>query len=60
MRIGKITIGTLDEWPLTPGAVTTWHPTPASAAKEYSTSILRSGGPSAAAGGRGKCGNVFR
>ncbi len=33
MRIGKITIGTLDEWPLTPGAVTTWHPTPASAAK---------------------------
>jgi len=33
VRIGKITIGTLDEWPLTPGAVTTWHPTPASAAK---------------------------
>ena len=33
MRIGKITIGTLDEWPLTPGTVTSWRPTAASAAK---------------------------
>lgn len=26
MRIGKITVGGLDEWTLTPGSVTSWHP----------------------------------
>ncbi|WKG06819.1 condensation domain-containing protein [Mycolicibacterium sp. HK-90] len=29
MRIGKITVGALDEWSLSPGAVTSWHPTAA-------------------------------
>ena len=33
MRIGKITIGALDEWSLKPGNVTSWHPTPASMEK---------------------------
>ncbi len=33
LRIGKITIGTLDEWPLTPGTVISWHPTAASRKK---------------------------
>ncbi|MEZ0365369.1 condensation domain-containing protein [Mycobacterium sp. pUA109] len=33
MRIGKITVGSLDEWTLTPGSVTSWHPTPAAAEK---------------------------
>jgi mycolipenoyl-CoA---2-(long-chain-fatty acyl)-trehalose mycolipenoyltransferase / long-chain-acyl-CoA---trehalose acyltransferase len=27
LRIGRITVGALDEWTLTPGAVTSWHPT---------------------------------
>ena len=30
MRIGKITIGSLDEWTMSPGVVVSWHPTPAS------------------------------
>lgn len=29
MRIGKITIGALDEWSVNPGSVTSWHPTAA-------------------------------
>lgn len=29
MRIGKITVGGLDEWTLSPGSVTSWHPTAA-------------------------------
>ncbi|PEG61668.1 acyltransferase [Mycolicibacterium boenickei] len=29
MRIGKITVGALEEWTLSPGSVTSWHPTPA-------------------------------
>lgn len=29
MRIGKITVGALDEWSLKPGSVTSWHPTAA-------------------------------
>ncbi|MFA5708324.1 condensation domain-containing protein [Mycolicibacterium sp.] len=33
MRIGKITVGPLDEWALKPGSVTSWHPTAESAAK---------------------------
>ncbi len=33
MRIGKITVGALDEWTLTPGAVTSWHPTVSAAEK---------------------------
>ncbi|TDH56816.1 acyltransferase [Mycobacterium eburneum] len=33
MRIGKITVGSLDEWTLTPGSVTSWHPTTAAAEK---------------------------
>ena len=33
MRIGKITVGTLDEWTLSAGTVTSWHPTPAAAEK---------------------------
>lgn len=28
MRIGKITIGSLDEWTLSPGVVVSWHPAP--------------------------------
>lgn len=27
LRIGKITVGSLDEWSLKPGSVTSWHPT---------------------------------
>src|SRR5262249_30897436 len=27
LRIGKITVGALDEWSLQPGTVTSWHPT---------------------------------
>jgi hypothetical protein len=33
LRIGKITVGSLNEWVLAPGTVTSWHPTPASAEK---------------------------
>ncbi|HZA12232.1 condensation domain-containing protein [Mycobacterium sp.] len=33
MRIGKITVGALDEWSLHPGSVTSWHPTPAAQEK---------------------------
>ena len=33
LRIGKITVGSLDEWTLTPGTVTSWHPTAAAAEK---------------------------
>lgn len=33
MRIGKITVGPLDEWSLKPGAVTSWHPTATAAQK---------------------------
>lgn len=31
MRIGKITVGALDEWSLKPGSVISWHPTVAAA-----------------------------
>jgi hypothetical protein len=31
LRIGRITVGPLDEWSLKPGVVTSWHPTPAAA-----------------------------
>lgn len=33
MRIGKITVGSLDEWTVTPGTVTSWHPTAAAVDK---------------------------
>ena len=33
MRIAKITVGSLDEWTLTPGTVTSWHPTAAAIEK---------------------------
>ncbi|MGB0969454.1 MAG: condensation domain-containing protein [Mycobacterium sp.] len=33
MRIGKITVGALDEWELSGGLVTSWHPTPTSQEK---------------------------
>lgn len=33
MRIGTITIGSLDEWTLAPGSVTSWHPAAAAAEK---------------------------
>src|SRR3954463_4064087 len=33
LRIGKITVGALDEWTLSPGSVTSWHPSAAAAAK---------------------------
>ncbi|GBE65030.1 putative conserved polyketide synthase associated protein PapA3 [Mycobacterium sp. MFM001] len=33
MRIGKITIGSLGDWTLTPGVVTSWHPTDMALAK---------------------------
>lgn len=33
MRIGKITIGSLENWTLTPGLVTSWHPTDVALAK---------------------------
>jgi hypothetical protein len=29
LRIGKITVGALDEWSVQPGPVVSWHPTPA-------------------------------
>jgi mycolipenoyl-CoA---2-(long-chain-fatty acyl)-trehalose mycolipenoyltransferase / long-chain-acyl-CoA---trehalose acyltransferase len=33
LRIGKITVGALDEWSLNPGSVTSWHPTAAAQEK---------------------------
>lgn len=39
MRIGKITVGPLDEWVLKPGSVTSWHPTTAAAAKARQTPV---------------------
>ena len=33
MRIGKITVGALDEWSLNSGLVTSWHPTAAAVEK---------------------------
>jgi hypothetical protein len=33
LRIGKITVGSLDEWVLAPGSVTSWHPTAAASEK---------------------------
>ncbi len=33
MRIGKITVGALDEWSLNAGSVTSWHPTAVAAEK---------------------------
>ncbi|CDQ42454.1 condensation domain-containing protein [Mycolicibacterium neoaurum] len=33
MHIGKITIGTIDDWTPAPGVVTSWHPTSAAMAK---------------------------
>jgi len=33
LRIGKITVGSLNEWTLTPGTVTSWHPTAAAQEK---------------------------
>lgn len=33
MRIGKISIGSIEDWSLSPGPVTSWHPTPTSAEK---------------------------
>ncbi|TDZ46444.1 Acyltransferase papA3 [Mycobacteroides franklinii] len=33
LRIGTITVGALDEWTLSPGSVTSWHPTPTAAEK---------------------------
>lgn len=39
MRIGKITVGALDEWPLTPGSVISWHPTAAAAEKARAAPI---------------------
>jgi mycolipenoyl-CoA---2-(long-chain-fatty acyl)-trehalose mycolipenoyltransferase / long-chain-acyl-CoA---trehalose acyltransferase len=33
LRIGKITIGSLADWTLTPGSVTSWHPTTAATEK---------------------------
>lgn len=33
MRIGKITIGSIDDWTLSPGTVVSWHPTAAAREK---------------------------
>src|ERR1700744_4313755 len=33
LRIGQITVGSLNEWTLTPGTVTSWHPTAVAAEK---------------------------
>ena len=33
MQIGKITVGTIDDWAPTPGVVISWHPTPAAVGK---------------------------
>ncbi|MDT5169835.1 MAG: mycolipenoyl-CoA---2-(long-chain-fatty acyl)-trehalose mycolipenoyltransferase, partial [Mycobacterium sp.] len=33
MRIGKITIGSVDDWTLAPGSVISWQPTTTSAEK---------------------------
>ena len=39
MRIGKITVGALDEWSLNPGSVTSWHPTAAAQDKARQAKI---------------------
>ena len=39
MRIGKITVGALDEWSLNPGSVTSWHPTAAAKDKARQAKI---------------------
>jgi hypothetical protein len=33
LQIGKITVGTVDDWAPTPGVVISWHPTPAAVGK---------------------------
>jgi hypothetical protein len=33
LQIGKITVGSIDDWTLRPGAVTSWHPTATAAEK---------------------------
>ena len=33
LRIGKVTIGSIDDWTLSPGVVTSWHPTNAAHGK---------------------------
>ena len=44
MRIGQITIGSLDDWEPTPGAVISWHPTAAAAEKaRLKTELLGAG-----------------
>ena len=40
MQIGKITIGTIDDWAPSTGVVTSWHPTSAAMQKALSTSML--------------------
>jgi len=39
LRIGKITVGALEEWSLSPGSVTSWHPTPAAVEKAHRANI---------------------
>src|ERR1700712_4863939 len=39
LRIGKITVGGLDEWTLSPGSVTSWHPTAAALEKAQQAPI---------------------
>ncbi|MGB3521131.1 MAG: condensation domain-containing protein [Mycobacterium sp.] len=39
MRIGKITVGSLDEWTLSPGTVISWHPTAAAAEKARQAAV---------------------
>lgn len=39
MRIGKITVGSLDEWTLSPGTVISWHPTAAATEKARQAAV---------------------
>jgi hypothetical protein len=39
LRIGQITVGSLNEWTLTPGTVTSWHPTAAAAEKAHQAPV---------------------
>jgi len=39
LRIGKITVGSLDEWTLSPGTVISWHPTAAATEKARQAAV---------------------
>jgi hypothetical protein len=39
LRIGKITIGSIDDWTLTPGSVISWHPTTACSKRAWQAPV---------------------